>query len=90
MSGVLPFLSLACSAFILALILTPLVLWRFLVYFTTDMGAEPNPFPYPFWSAASGTVLSFAFSLLCAFPITLLYRITASRWRAMRAHRRPR
>ena len=82
-----PFLSLMCTAFVLALILTPFVLWRLLVYATTDIGAEPNPFPYPFWSAVSGLLVSFMFSLCCAFPIALTYRTVTSCWKSIRRRR---
>ena len=37
-------LSILCSVLLLGPILTPVVIWRLYVYFTSDIGAD-NPFP---------------------------------------------
>ena len=38
-----PVLSILCSVLLLAPILTPVVIWRLYVYFTSDIGAEGPP-----------------------------------------------
>ena len=61
----------------MALIFTPLILVGLYFYFTSDIGAEPNPFPDPWLDLAVGTVLSFVIGLACASLILLTYRLLA-------------
>ena len=77
-----PLLSFVCNTVVLALILTPLVLVRLYYYAISDIGAEPNPFPEPWKALFMGSVLAFAVSLVGAFPVVLLYRLFARKWRA--------
>src|SRR5688572_16187688 len=75
-----PLRSFICSTFVLALMLTPLILVRLYYYAISDIGAEPNPFPEPWWALFMGTVFSLALSLLCAFPVVLLCRLVRQGW----------
>jgi len=74
-------LSFICSTVVLALILTPLVLVRLYNWAISDIGAEPNPFPQPWWALFWGSVIAFAFSVACALPVVLVYRLLARRLR---------
>ena len=76
-----PSLSFACGTFVLALFLTPLVLVCLYYYAISDIGAEPTPFPEPWWALFIGSVLAFALSLVCAFSVVLVYRLSARGWR---------
>jgi hypothetical protein len=80
-----PLLSFVCSAFILALILTPLVLICLYCYTISDIGAEPTPFPDPWLAFVVGSAVAFVLNLICAFPVVLAYRLFARRWRRLRA-----
>jgi hypothetical protein len=80
-----PLLSFVCSTFGLALILTPLVLVRLYYYAISDIGAEPNPFPEPWWGLFMGSVVAFVLSVICAFPFVLVFRLFARRWRRREA-----
>jgi hypothetical protein len=64
----------------MALIFTPLVLVGLYFYFTSDIGAEPNPFPDPWLDLAVGTALSFVIALICASLVALTYRLLARAW----------
>jgi len=75
-----PVLSLLSSAFLLAPILAPLVIWRLYVYFTSDIGAE-GPLPDPWPALACMIIFASAISLFCAFPLVLLYRMFARCWK---------
>jgi hypothetical protein len=75
-----PVLSILCSVFLLGPILTPVVIWRLYVYLTSDIGAN-NPFPDPWPALAWMIILAFAISLVCAFPLVLLYRMFARSWK---------
>jgi len=75
-----PVLSFLCSVFLLGPILTPVVIWRFYVYFTSDIGAD-NPFPDPWPALAWIMLFSFTISLVCAFPLALLFRLSARCWK---------
>ena len=72
-----PFLYLVSSAFALALLLTPLILWRLYCCATSDIGAEPNPFPNPWLCLAWGTAFAIVLSMLCAMPAVLLFLLLA-------------
>jgi hypothetical protein len=75
-----PIHSSVCSSIVLALVLTPLVLYRLYLFATSDIGAEPNPFPQPWWALFWGSAIAFALSLLVAVPIVFLFRLCI-RWR---------
>ena len=75
-----PVLSILCSVFLLCPILMPVVISRLYVYFTSDIGAD-NPFPDPWRALAWMIILAFAISLVCAFPLMLLYRMFARCWK---------
>jgi len=75
-----PVLSILCSVFLLGPILTPVVIWRFYVYFTSGIGAD-NPFPNPWPALAWIMLFSFTISLVCAFPLVLLFRLSARWWK---------
>ena len=75
-----PVLSILYSVLLLGPILTPVVIWRLNVYFTSDIGAD-NPFPDPWRALAWMIILAFAISLVCAFPLVLLYRMFARCWK---------
>lgn len=76
-----PTLSFVCSTFVLALILTPFVLYRLYLYAISDIGAEPNPFPQPWWALFWGGLIAFVLSTVAAFPVLLLFRLFSRRWR---------
>ena len=76
-----PVLSILCSVFLLCPILMPVVISRLYVYFTSDIGAD-NPFPDPWRALAWMIILAFAISLVCAFPLVLLYRMFARCWKS--------
>ena len=61
----------------MALIFTPLILVGLYFYFTSDIGAEPTPFPDPWLDLAVGTALSFVTALTCASLVALTYRLLA-------------
>jgi len=75
-----PALSFVCSMFVLALILTPFVLYRLYLSAVSDIGAEPNPFPEPWRALFLGTAIAFLLSLLVALPVVLLFRLVVQRW----------
>jgi hypothetical protein len=81
-----PRLSFISNTAVLGLILTPFVLYRLYIYTVSDIGAEPNPFPEPWRALFAGTLIAFAFSVLCAIPVVSLYRFI-SRKRRMRKMR---
>ncbi len=72
-----PVLSFACSTFVLALVLTPFVLHRLYLYSISDIGAEANPFPEPWWSLFWGSLIAFVLSVMCAIPPILFCRLLA-------------
>jgi hypothetical protein len=74
-----PRLSFVCSAVLWAMILTPFVVVRLYNYAISDIGAEPNPFPEPFWALVVGSVLAFTISLVCVSPFLWVYRTIVSR-----------
>lgn len=76
-----PTLSFLCSTLVLALVLAPLVLVSLYYYSVSDIGAEPNPFPQPWWALFWGSVMAFVLSLACAFPIVSLRRLFTRRRR---------
>ena len=67
--------------FILALILTPFILYRLYLYAISDIGAEPNPFPQPWWALLWGSAIAFVLSLFAALPVVFLFRLFVQRWR---------
>ena len=75
-----PVLSFVCSSVVLALVLTPLVLYRLYLYAISDIGAEPNPFPQPLWSLFWGSVIAFVLCLFVTVPVVFLFRLFI-RWR---------
>ncbi len=81
-----PVLSIFCSVLLLAPLLTPVVLWRFYAYFTTDIGAE-GPISDPWPALAWMIIFAFAISLISAFPLVLLYRLSARCWKRGQAAR---
>jgi len=76
-----PRVSFVCSTFVFALILAPLVLQRLYDCAISDIGAEPNPFPHPWWALFWGSVVAFVLSVICALPVVLVYRLVARIWR---------
>jgi hypothetical protein len=69
-----PVLSFVCRALILGLILTPFVLQRLYDYAVSDIGAEPNPFPQPFWALCCAGMIALVLSFVLAVPIVFLHR----------------
>ena len=67
-------LSFVCSSVVLALMLAPLVLYRLYLYAISDIGAEPNPFPEPWWALFWGSVIAFVLSMFVAVPVVSLFR----------------
>jgi hypothetical protein len=87
-----PVLSIFCGVLLLAPILTPVVIWSLYVYFTTDIGAE-GPISDPWPALAWMIIFAFTISLISAFPLVLLYRLSArcwKRWQAARVQRNAR
>ena len=82
-----PALSFLGSVFFLALFLTPLILYRLYLYAVSDIGAEPNPFPQPWWALFWGSVIAFVLSVVCALPVVLAYRLFARKWRRYAAEK---
>lgn len=74
-----PRLSFFCRSLVLALIFTPFVLVRLYYYTISDIGAEPNPFPQPWWAVFWGSVIAFMVSLVVAVLIMFLWRLSARR-----------
>ena len=83
-----PRLSFVCCGFVLALLLTPLVLVQLYYYAISDIGAEPTPFPDPWLAFAVGSVLAFAISMSFASLAVLGFRVFA-RIRHRRHHQAP-
>jgi hypothetical protein len=83
-----PFLSFVSATFVLALSLTPLVLWRLCLYAMSDIGAD-NPFADNWLTLVTVPIVAFAISLLCAAPIVLLYRLVARLWKSRKASSGP-
>src|SRR5262245_9304225 len=72
-----PRLSFVCRAFVLAIAATPIVLIALIHYVMSDLGAETTPSPGPDFSVlVFASVFAFAISLLGAFPIVLIVRMT--------------
>ena len=71
--------SFLCGTLAVALIFTPFVLVRLYYYAMSDIGAEPNPFPEPWWALFWGIIIAFVLSLVAAVPIIFLYRLFARR-----------
>ncbi len=61
----------------MALIFTPLILSGLYFYLISDIGAEPNPFPDPWFDLVIGIVVSFVIGLICASLVVLTYRLLA-------------
>ena len=70
-----PWLSAVCSAIVLALCFTPAILAGLYLYFINDIGAEPNPFPDPWFDLAVGSGLSFIIAILLAAPLMVSFRL---------------
>jgi hypothetical protein len=84
-----PLLSFVWHVSVMALIFTPLILVGLYFYFTSDIGAEPNPFPDPWLDLAVGTALSFVIGLACASLVALTYRLLARAWSRNRLTKPP-
>jgi hypothetical protein len=63
----------------LTLIFTPFVLVRLYYYAISDIGAEPNPFPKPWWALFWGSVIAFMLSLVVAVPIMFFISLVFGR-----------
>ena len=74
-----PFLSFVSSSLLLALLLTPLILYGLYQYAMSDIGAD-NPFPEPAWALLMGSILAFILGLFCACKLLLTYRLVARIW----------
>jgi hypothetical protein len=74
-----PVLSYFCGVFLLALLLSPLILFGLYEYAMTDIGAD-NPFPEPGWALLMGSILAFILGFFCACPLLLTYRLVARIW----------
>ncbi len=77
-----PVRSFVCSTVVLALLLTPIALGCLYDWAMSDIGAEANPFPQPWWALFWGSVIAFALSLAGAFPVVLFYRLLSRSWRS--------
>ena len=75
-----PTISFFFRTLTLALILTPFVLIRLYYYAIGDIGAEPNPFPRPWWALFWGIVIAFVISSVVAILIASMCRIFARRF----------
>ncbi len=75
-----PFLSFVFSSLLLALLLTPPILYGLYQYAMSEIGAD-NPFPEPAWALLMGSILAFILGLFCAGPLLLTYRLVARIWR---------
>jgi hypothetical protein len=69
-----PALSFICSVFVLALVLTPFLLYRLYLYAISDIGAD-DPAPLFWWALFPGSVIAIVLSLFAAFPVVLLFRL---------------
>ena len=58
-----PRLSFLCSTVLLALIFAPFILVRLYYYAISDIGAEPTPFPDPWWALLCGGIIAFLLSV---------------------------
>ena len=74
-----PVLSYFSGVFLLALLLSPLILFGLYEYAMTDIGAD-NPFPEPGSALLMGSILAFVLGLFCACPLVLAYRLVARIW----------
>ena len=45
------------------------------------LGAEPNPFPQPWWALFWGSIVAFVLSVVCALPVVLVYRFVGRIWK---------
>jgi hypothetical protein len=75
-----PALSFVCYLFVLALILTPFLLYRLYLCAISDIGAD-DPLPQLVWALSWGSLIAFILSLFAAFPVVLLFRLLAKRRR---------
>jgi hypothetical protein len=75
-----PFLSFFCSVVVLAVIFTPMILASLYFWLTSDIGAEPRPFPDPWFDLAVGICVSFVVAIFCASPVVLIYRCVTRNW----------
>ena len=76
-----PRLSFLCSTVLVALVLAPIALLRLYYYAISDIGAEPNPFPQPWWALFWGSVIAFLFGVCGAIPIVWVGRVLLRAWR---------
>ena len=74
-----PFLFFVFSSFLLAILLTPLILYGLYQYAMSDIGAD-NPFPEPAWALLMGSILAFILGHFCACTLLLTYRLVARIW----------
>jgi hypothetical protein len=73
-----PALSFVCNSFVLALILTPFLLYRLYLFAISDIGAD-DPGPLFSWALFPGSVVVFVLSLFAAFPLVLLSRLLSKK-----------
>ncbi len=71
-----PALSFLCTSTLLALAFTPLILAGLYFWLTSDIGAEPRPFPDPWFDFAIGSIFSFVVGFICASFVVTIYRLT--------------
>jgi len=70
-----PRLSFLCSTALLAVVLAPFILIRLYYYAISDIGAEPNPFPDPWWALFWGGTIAFLIGVCAAVPLVCLCRL---------------
>jgi len=78
-SKIHPFLFFVSSSLLLAILLTPLILYGLYQYAMSDIGAD-NPFPEPARALLMGSILAFILGFFCACTLLLTYRLVARIW----------
>jgi hypothetical protein len=72
---VYPKLSFVCSVFVLALVLTPVILVGLYYYDMSDIGAEATPLPDSWLDFFIGSIFSFVVGLICSFFFVVAHRL---------------
>jgi hypothetical protein len=80
---VYPFWSFVCSVVVLAVIFTPAILVGLYFWLTSDIGAESQPFPDPWFDLAVGAGISFVVGIICASLVVLIYRCMTRNWSSL-------
>ena len=75
-----PRLSFVCSLAVLALVFSPVVLFRLCDYVVNDADdTTPGDFPEFWWLMTVGSLFAYGINWVCAVPLVLGYRLLAGK-----------